>query len=157
MEWNRDFRDLFFEFNAARVRYLVVGGYAVIFHTSPRFTKDIDLLIEPTSANARRALRALAAFGAPIDNLTVRDLVDPDLVYQIGVAPNRIDVLSKIKGVTFKTAWPKRVRARYAGQSIAILDAGSLHRAKLAAGRDQDRIDAGNLARIGRSTRRRRS
>jgi hypothetical protein len=147
VDWNPDFRDLFCALNDARARYLVVGGYAVIFHTEPRFTKDLDVLVEPTRANAARVLRALAAFSAPIDAVTIEDIVDPDLVYQIGVAPNRVDVLSKISGVTFGSAWRRRVRATYADQRIWVLDAVSLRRAKRAAGRPQDLVDLASLSR----------
>ena len=141
MEFNPDFRDLFFELNAGRVEYLVVGGYAVIYHSEPRYTKDIDILISPAPRNARRALDALIRFGAPTNNLTPRDLSDPDLVIQLGVAPNRIDILMKIKGVSFEAAWKNRVAVHYADQRVWMMDLQSLRRAKRAAGRPQDLLD----------------
>ena len=141
MELNPDFRDMFFELNAGRVEYLVVGGYAVIHHTVPRHTKAIDILVSRTPTNAWRALDALSRFGAPTSNLTPRDLSDPDLVIQLGVAPNRIDILRKIKGVSFETAWKKRVSVRYADQRVWRLDLQSLRRAKRATGRPQDLLD----------------
>ena len=90
---NRDFRDLFSAFNDADVRYLVVGAYAVIHYTEPRYTKDLDIWVEPSQDNAVRVYRSLASFGAPMDNLGVDDLSNPDVVFQIGIEPNRIDTL----------------------------------------------------------------
>lgn len=141
MEFNPDFRDLFFELNAGRVEYLIVGGYAVIYHAEPRYTKDIDILISPSPRNARQVLDALIRFGAPTANLSPRDLSDPELVIQLGIAPNRIDILMKIKGVSFETAWKKRVAVRYADQRVWMIDLESLRRAKRAAGRPQDLLD----------------
>ena len=150
VDFNPDYRDLFFELNTARARYLVVGGYAVIYHSEPRYTKDIDVLISPTPQNARRVLAALKRFGAPIDNLSEHDLSDPELVIQLGVAPNRVDILMKIKGVTFDTAWKKRLSIRYADQRVWMIDVSCLRRAKLAAGRPQDLADLEALRTIKR-------
>ena len=89
---NPDCKDLLAVFFAHDVRYMVVGGYAVAFHARPRFTKDLDLWIEPSEDNAARAFAALQDFGAPLTEMSSGDLTDPEVVYQIGVPPNRIDM-----------------------------------------------------------------
>jgi hypothetical protein len=145
MATNRDFRDLFSALNAAEVRYLVVGGYAITFHARPRFTKDLDIWVDPDPANAERTFRALAAFGAPMRDLKQRDFSDPELVLQIGMPPNRIDVLMGIQGVAFPDAWERRVVANYADCPVAYLSKADLIRNKRAVGRPQDLEDVREL------------
>jgi argininosuccinate lyase len=105
MEINSDFRELLRTFVDGGVRFLIVGAYAVMHHTAPRYTKDLDLWVEPTTANATRVLRALTAFGAPVGALTVDDLAPPDVVCQIGVAPVRVDILTGVSGLSFRAAY----------------------------------------------------
>src|SRR5687767_1903586 len=115
MSVNSDFRDLLRELNAADARYLVIGAYAVIFHSEPRFTKDADVWVEPSRENAERVWRALTSFGAPLADLTIEDLGRPGIVYQIGVPPNRIDIVTSIEAVQFSAAWLGRVETTYGG------------------------------------------
>lgn len=138
---NPDFSDLLRAFNAAEVRYLVVGAYAVTFHAQPRFTKDLDLWVEASSENAVRVHAALASFGAPIGDLTLEDLANAEMVYQIGVAPNRIDILMGVSGLKFREAWPRRVGSNYGDCPIQMISKTDLIRNKRAAGRPQDLID----------------
>lgn len=145
MPANPDFRDLFAEFNAARVRYLLVGGYALAFHGRPRFTKDLDVWLEPSAENAARAHSALEAFGAPLKELSAGDLERPGLIFQIGVAPNRIDVLTSIDGVIFGDAWPDRQETRYSDQPVPVISRHHLILNKRATGRPQDLLDADEL------------
>ena len=91
MALNKDFEDLSHLFNAARVKYLVVGAYAVIYYTEPRYTKDLDIWIQPTPQTAEKVYDALRRFGAPVKDLTLNDLTNPTMVYQLGGAPNRLD------------------------------------------------------------------
>lgn len=144
---NPDFRDLFSELNAAEVRYLVVGAYAVTYHARPRFTKDLDVWIDPEPANARRVWEALARFGAPMQEVTPEDLTRPETVLQIGVAPNRIDILTQIEAVDFSRAWTRRVKGGYGGCPIAVLSREDLIANKRAVGRPQDLIDVEELER----------
>src|SRR5262245_11442787 len=104
---NRDFRDLLATFAAHEVRFLVVGGYAVTFHSHPRFTKDLDVWIDPTPANAARVVRALAEFGAPLaaHGVTASDFERPGVVYQMGIPPTRIDVITAVDGLVFGPCW----------------------------------------------------
>jgi hypothetical protein len=138
---NEDFRDLFAAFNAAAAEYLLVGGYAVAFHAEPRFTKDLDVWVRPTPANAQRVLAGLRTFGAPLQDLTAAELAEPGLVYQIGVPPNRIDILTSIDGVSFAEAWPARVVTSYGEQALAVIGREHLILNKRASGRPQDLLD----------------
>ena len=131
------------------MRYLLVGGYAVAFHARPRFTKDLDLWLEPTLANAERAWRALAAFGAPLQGLRPEDLTQPETVFQIGLAPNRIDLLTELRGVDFGAAWERRATTTYGDCSVTVLSRSDLIHNKRAVGRPQDLIDVAELERGG--------
>jgi len=142
---NPDFRDLFSALNAAEVRYLIVGAYAVTFHASPRFTKDLDIWIDPDPANARRTWTALAAFGAPVKDLNPAELADPDVVYQIGVPPNRVDILTTLTGVGFAEAWARRVEARYGDCPVAYISKEDLVTNKRRVARPLDLEDVRRL------------
>lgn len=144
---NRDFRDLFAAFVAHDVRFLIVGGYAVAFHGHPRFTKDVDVLVAPDRENAERVFAALADYGAPMTDLRVEHFTDPENVFQIGVPPNRVDVLTAITGVGFEDAWATRVPSRYGDVDVAYIGLDALLKAKRAAGRPQDVVDADELQR----------
>ena len=147
MPVNSDFRDLFAALNAAGARYLLVGGYAVAFHAEPRFTKDLDVWIAAEAENALRVLEALRVFGAPLGDLSADDLAQPGLAFQIGVPPNRIDILTSIDGVSFAPAWPDRVATTYGDQAVFVIGRSWLILNKRASGRPQDLIDVGALER----------
>jgi len=136
-----DFRDLLAEFNAHNVEFLVVGAYALAAHGLVRATKDLDVWVRPKLANARRTMAALKAFGAPLYDLSVDDLSQPGLIFQIGVEPIRIDVITRIDGVDFDEAWPERVEATFDDQRVYVLARRHLIQNKKAAGRDQDLLD----------------
>jgi hypothetical protein len=140
---NRDFRDLLAEFNAHGVEYLVVGAHALAAHGHVRATKDLD--VRPAGDNAGRVLAALRAFGAPLHDLTEADLGAPGLVFQIGVAPLRIDIMTSIDGVSFAEAWPERLLTRFADQPVAVLSREHLIKNKRATGRTQDAADVERL------------
>ena len=151
MPVNSDFRDLFAALNAAGVRYLLVGGYALAFHAEPRFTKDLDVWVEPLPENAARVMKALADFGAPLQGVTFEDFARPGIVFQMGVPPNRIDVLTGVDGVTFEEAWPGRAESSYGDQAITVIGRSDLVRNKRASGRPQDLLDVQMLDRHARS------
>ena len=127
--------------NESGVKYLVVGAYARIYYTEPRYTKDIDIWVEPTLRNARKLWKALASFGAPLENVHVKDFACEELVYQIGVEPNRIDIMMGVPGLKFPGAWRNRVKTTYGGQEISILSRNDLIKAKRVSGRAQDKLD----------------
>lgn len=147
---NEDFLDLLRAFCAADVRFLVVGAYAVSVHAEPRTTGDLDLWVEPSAENAARAYEALRRFGAPLHDLTGEDLARPDTVFQIGLPPRRIDVLTSITGVDFAGAWPERVHVTYGDVPVAVLGIEALIKNKLALGRPKDLLDVEALRRHAR-------
>lgn len=135
-----DFRDLLAEFLSHRVRFLVVGAHALAAHGVPRATGDLDLWIDPTEANADRAWRALAVFGAPLDALRVTrdDLTRPDCVVQLGLPPRRIDLLTSVSGLAFEEAWADRLEHSVDDLTAPFLGRESLIRNKRATGRPRD-------------------
>jgi hypothetical protein len=147
MPVNPDFRDLFSAFNAEGVRYLLVGGYAVAFHAEPRFTKDLDLWIDASAANSLKVYAALRAFGAPLGGTTAAELAVPEQVLQIGVPPNRVDLVTSIDGVAFAAAWANRVETDYGNQRIWVIGRADLIANKRASGRPQDALDVATLLR----------
>jgi hypothetical protein len=142
---NPDFRDLLYEFNAAEARFLVVGAHAVTYYSTPRYTKDLDLWVDADGDNPRRVYAALARFGAPLHELTVEDLSAPETVFQIGVEPNRIDLLTTVEGLNFESAWERREMSAYGGIPIPILSLEDLTICKKIAGRPQDLLDVESL------------
>lgn len=142
---NRDFRDLLAEFNAHGVEYLVVGAHALAAHGHVRATKDLDVWVRPEAANARRVIAALRSFGAPLHDLRDADLATPGVVFQIGVAPLRIDVLTAIDGVSFEEAWPARMPTSFADVPVSVLSRQHMIQNKRAAGRMQDLADVERL------------
>lgn len=141
MAVNPDFKDLFSEFNEARARFLVIGAHAVTYYATPRYTKDVDIWIGTESRNAERVYAALGKFGAPLHQLTLADLSTPETVFQIGVEPNRIDLLTTVGGVEFGEAWARREESTYGDVPISIVSLEDLIATKLHAGRPQDLLD----------------
>ncbi len=144
---NQDFRDLLRALSAADARFLVVGAYAVSFHAEPRTTGDLDIWVEATPENAVRVHTALESFGAPLAELTVDDLATPGIVFQMGLPPRRIDILTSITGVDFADAWPARVAARYGDVDFSIIGRDALIANKRALARPKDLLDVDLLLR----------
>lgn len=138
---NRDFRDMLSELSAQQADFLIVGAYALAGHGLPRATGDIDIWIRPTPENAKRVWKALAAFGAPLEELTVEDLSAPGVSFQIGIPPRRIDILTAIDGVEFDEAWRERLECRIEDLNLSVLGRKALIRNKRAAGRPKDLAD----------------
>ena len=143
---NSDFSDLLNLFNASHVRYLVIGGYAVIQYAEPRYTKDLDLWVSTDTANAQAVYEALREFGAPLAGMTADDFAEEGYFYQMGVPPMRVDVLMGIPGLEFEEAWQRRDEVDFDGLTVAFISRQDLITAKLAAGRPQDLIDADSLS-----------
>ena len=151
MATNPDFKDLLSALCAEAAEFIIVGAHAVMFYTVPRYTKDLDVWVRPTRQNAERVHRALRAFGAPVVDLTVEDLAAPGTIFQIGVAPSRIDILTSIDAVSFEDAWQRRVPSTYGGVAISLLSMDDLLTNKRAAGRRQDLLDIERLEQRGGS------
>ena len=138
---NKDIREILQAFNAHGVRYLVVGGFAFGAYSEPRTTKDIDLWIRTDAEDAKAVLAALAEFGASIAGMNPADFMDGTVFY-FGQAPDRVDILQKIDGVSFDEAWPNRVEGSIEGIIPSqIISRDDLIRNKLASGREQDLLD----------------
>lgn len=138
---SKDFEELLAFLSARKVKALVVGGYAFSFHARPRYTKDIDIWIEPAPENVERLLQALDDFGFGSLGLKVEDLSEPGQIVQLGFPPNRIDLLTSIKGLSFEEAWQSRVEDFYGDAPVSYLGMDELIRNKKAVGRPQDRAD----------------
>lgn len=126
---------------AEGVEFLVVGAFALAAHGLPRATGDMDIWVRRSDANAARIWRALHRFGSPTIDLTLDDLTAPDTVFQIGVAPRRVDILTSIDGVTFDEAWPERLIIGLEGLSVPVIGRRRLMQNKRAAGRPKDLAD----------------
>lgn len=144
-----DFEEFIASLNAHRVRYLVIGGYAVGFHARPRATKDIDILVDRSAANARRTLAAIRSFlGGPARGITLAKLTNSRTLIVLGVAPVRIDVLTSADGIeSFSSAWRARVTASYGATRVEFVGFEDLIASKRAAGRLQDLADVEVLER----------
>ncbi len=143
---NSDFSDLLNLFNRNHVKYLVIGGYAVIQYAEPRYTKDLDLWISTDRQNAAAVYQALREFGAPLAGLTEVDFAEDGYFYQMGVPPMRVDILMGISGLTFDKAWENRVEVDFNGLVVPFISREDLIAAKRASGRPQDLIDANLLS-----------
>ena len=142
---NQDFVDLLRSFIARDVRFLVVGAYALAVHGTPRATGDLDVWVDATPENAPRVMRALAEFGAPMQGLTDDDFARPGIVYQMGLAPGRIDVITELTGLTFAAAWPDRVEQPLENMSVPVIGREAFIRNKKATGRPRDLVDVQDL------------
>lgn len=144
---NSDFTELLKLFNDNDVKYLIIGGYAVVQYAEPRFTKDLDIWISTDGDNATAVYNALREFGAPLAGLTEADFGDEEYFYQVGVPPVRVDVMMGIPGVRFDEAWARKVEVDFDDLTISFISREDLIVAKRAAGRPQDLIDAELLLR----------
>ena len=140
----QDYKDLLSAFQFHGVKYLVVGGLAVIYHSQPRFTKDMDLFIKADPENAKATYAALAQFGAPLQGVRVEDFIDPHIFFRFGRDPRGFDILVSIPGVDFDAAWSRRVETVIdpaSGLKADFISAEDLIASKLASGRPQDLAD----------------
>ncbi len=137
-----DYQDILSIFAEEKVEFLVVGAYALAAHGLPRATGDIDLWVRADADNAERVFRSLARFGAPLAGLNPTTFTEPDVVFQIGIAPNRIDILTSLSGVDFEKAWPTRRNVVLGELEVGVISAELLIQNKRATGRAKDLLDA---------------
>jgi hypothetical protein len=135
---NQDFVDLLRAFVDHDVRFLIVGAYALALHGRPRATGDLDVWVDATPENATRVVRALASFGAPMDQVSEGDFSRPGVVLQMGVAPGRIDILTALTSLGFDEAWPGRVRESLGGVEVDFIGREAFIKNKRATGRMKD-------------------
>lgn len=144
---SQDFEELLESLNAKKVRYLIGGAHALAFHARPRATKDLDLFVAPTRTNAERFIKALSEFfGGPAPSyVSIKTLLDPNLIIQLGVAPVRVDVLSHFGTLDFAEAWRTRVDAKFGSVDAHYLGREQLIAEKTFFDRPQDRADVAAL------------
>lgn len=149
---NEDFRDLLVSFADCGVEFVVIGAFALAFHGSPRASGDIDVFVRATAENASRVFDALGRFGAPLaaHGIGAEEFARPGTVYQIGLPPRRIDVLTEISGVTFEEAWSSRVTTEVEGRIVSVIGREAFLKNKVAAGRPKDLADVARLAKRSR-------
>lgn len=142
---SKEFQDILRVFNAHKVKYLVVGGFAFGVHLEPRTTKDIDLWVRNDPQNAKAVFQSLAEFGAPVAGMTPDDFMD-GTVFQLGQPPNRIDILQQVSGLNFDSAWEHRLEGFIDPETPAfVISRDDLIQNKLASGREQDLLDVKRL------------
>jgi hypothetical protein len=153
MPLNKDLREFIALLNSNEVEYLVVGAFAVAYHGWPRYTADLDILVRPSEANAGRLLTALSQFGFGTTGIATEDFLSPDTVVQLGIKPNRVDILTSISGLSFDEAWDSRtqgnlegIEARFIGRDALILNKESTGRAKDLGDADELRKRPGSKA-----------
>jgi hypothetical protein len=142
---NSDFKELLLAFNAHGVEYLIVGAHALAAYGHVRATKDLDVWVRPDRENAQRALKGLSDFGAPLGDLTADDLSKAGTIFQIGLPPLRIDIITEIDGVEFADAWPDRVEIGFGGVPAFVISRQHLITNKRTAARLQDLADVERL------------
>jgi predicted nucleotidyltransferase len=140
---NPDYKELLQLLNEFEVEYLIVGGFAVMKYGEPRYTKDLDVWVYNSPQNSLRLVKALKKFGAPLDHdgITAETFTKRRVVYQIGIAPVRIDILTEITGVKFPDAWRKRVASTFFGVPVHFISLADLTANKQAMGRSSDLKD----------------
>lgn len=151
---HQDYKDLLFAFQSHGVKYLVVGGYAVIYHSQPRFTKDMDLLIKADPENAKATYAALAEFGAPLQGIRPEEFTDRHSFFRFGREPKGFDVLPSIPGVDFDAAWERRVETvvdAVTGLKANFISVEDLIASKLASGRLRDLADVDDIRKAAQS------
>ncbi len=146
---NSDFKELLRQLAENNVRYLIVGGYAVMHYCQPRFTKDLDIWIEPSKPNTRRLMAAFAGFGLPLIAVTPADFERENFQYMIGRAPVLLDFLTSLPGLKFTNCWRTRVTDESEGFPVHYLSRAAVIKAKTTAGRPQDLADLDELRRSG--------
>lgn len=145
MVLNKDFREFIGLLNANKVRYLIVGGYAVGFHGYPRYTKDLDIWLLISEENAENVIVALDLFGFGSVGLCKEDFLKPDEFVQLGYPPNRIDMVMSCDGVEFEECYDSRIQVDDDGLLLNFIDLDNLRKNKKASGRPQDLADLDNL------------
>lgn len=141
MKTEKDYEEFLELLNKHDIRYCIIGAFALAFHARPRYTKDMDILVEATTDNAKRLLAALREFGFGSLNLSVEDFSSKGNIIQLGYEPVRIDIITSIKGLEFADIWESRIQGPYGKQTVNFIDRQNLIRSKKLSNRAQDKAD----------------
>jgi len=145
MKAEKDFEEFIRLLNYHKVKYLIVGAYALIYYTFPRNTGDIDFFIDNSELNAKRLVKVLKDFGFEGIGLVKEDFTKPDSVIQLGFPPVRIDILTSISGINFDEAYKNRIKAKLGNEKVYFISRTDLIKNKKAAGRTKDLLDIEQL------------
>lgn len=145
MRVEKDFKEFIESLNKNSVRYLIIGSFALSYYSEPRYTKDIDILVDSTASNADRLMTAIREFGFSDIELSSRDFLEPDQVIQLGIAPLRIDLLTSLKGIPFADVWDRRTTGQYGDIPAFYISKQDLIDHKKLVGRKQDLADIEKL------------
>ncbi|MCD6311669.1 MAG: hypothetical protein J7M11_04340 [Elusimicrobia bacterium] len=141
MRNERDFRDFLICFNKYRVNYCIIGGFSVIYHSRPRFTNDMDILIKPSSGNSKKVYKAMKDFGADVSNIDPDYFIAPGHFYQIGVPPVQIHILNFADGVDMDKVFKNKIKAQYANIRAYYIALNDVIKNKQSSGRNKDKLD----------------
>ena len=141
MKVQKDYEEFLKLLNRSNAKYVIVGAYALAYHAKPRYTKDMDIFIEPTVENATAILQAIKDFGFRETDLTPKDIVEEDKILQLGYEPIRIDILSSLSGCIFSEVWENRIKGKYGNTEVYFIRKDDLLKNKRASGRKQDIVD----------------
>lgn len=141
MKVEKDYEDLLRLFNKNKVKYFIIGAYAVAFYARPRYTKDIDILVEPDIRNGERIIKALREFGFKSLKLSAKDFAKKGRIIQLGYEPIRVDIITSIPRVNFKEMWKNKIRSKYGDEKVFFIGQKDLIKIKKISGREQDKID----------------
>jgi len=139
---NEDYKEMLERLLGEKVSFILVGAYALAAHGFPRATGDMDIWVKPSSENSKKVYKALAKFGAPIGEIREDEFSQPGLIFQIGVVPRRIDIITKISGVEFDEADADKIVVSVENLKIPVLSIDLLIKNKMATGREKDLLDA---------------
>ena len=142
---NQDYKEMLSTLLEEDVKFLLVGAYALAAHGYPRATGDIDIFVQPNETNAEKVYKALVKFGVPIQDITIEDFSTPGTIFQIGVAPRRIDIINSIDGVSFEDAYKNKVIVKIESLDIPVLSKDDIIKNKNSTGRAKDKLDADTL------------
>ncbi len=141
MKVEKDYEEFLSLLNKHNVKYCIIGAFAVAFYAKPRYTKDLDILIEPSKGNARKILRVLKEFGFGELSIYFEDLTCEGNILQLGYEPLRIDILNKLEGFQFLNIWQNRVTGEYGSEKVCFIGLDDLIKNKKMSDRPSDKID----------------
>lgn len=153
MKVEKDYEELLRLFNRNKVRYCIIGAYAVAFYAKPRYTKDLDLLVEPDIENSKRIVKALKEFGFESLKLSEKDFSQKGKIIQLGYEPVRIDIITSIQGCSFKQVWKNRTSGIYGKEKVFFIGINELIKNKKISKRKQDKVDLDILLLVRRRKR----
>jgi len=142
---NEDYKEMLQLLSEEQVDFIIVGAYALGAHGYPRATGDIDIWVKPNNTNSRKLYKALARFGAPIEQIEIDDFSMEGIIFQIGVIPRRIDIMTKIDGVTYEEADEDKIAVEVEGLMLPVISLDKLIKNKMATGREKDELDIKTL------------